>query len=580
MKNYFALIFTMVCMTQINATPTYSVHYSQDNACDITLDFQLAPNTVIYRDYLNLSIDHPDMQIVSWQTSCEPTTKYDEAFKENKQVFTKNFSITARAKSNGSSFPEQAQLHCVYYTSEQKKICENLFPLTAPHTQVAAATELPVTAPELQTLVDTPSASQEKSLSYSERISSLVQTTDSLAMRLLLVLLLGILMSLTPCIYPMIPITVGILQGQAKQSFLHNFLVALSYTFGIATTFALLGLTAAYTGQLFGTIMSNPFVILGIVALLIYLALTMFDVVQMRTPKMFSSNYFGSIKGGSFVSAFLFGAASGTVASPCLSPGLIMLLSLVTTLGNPYLGFVLLFFFGIGLSIPLLLIGTFSSSLSMLPQAGMWMVEIKHFFGIILLGMCLYFLKTLLPWAVISWLVVLLVTGSGLYYLYSARSTFSPRMRMMKNLLGIALLALSVHLFFKAYQSVTKPSAPEISLWEIHYETALTRAQQENKKLFINIGAPFCSICHALDDTLFQDKAVLEALAQCVPLKVDGSQANHPVCCNKEYNVIGFPTILVVDPVTCSVIKRWGAELYDTHQDAFIKDLNGCINCK
>jgi thiol:disulfide interchange protein DsbD len=303
----------------------------------------------------------------------------------------------------------------------------------------------------------------------------------------------------------------------------------------------------------------------------------MFDVFQMRTPKVLSGGALGSIKGGSFLSAFIFGAASGTVASPCLSPGLIMLLSLVTSLGNPYLGFILLFSFGIGLSIPLLIIGTFSSSLSMLPQAGMWMVEIKHFFGLLLFGMCLYFLKTIVPAAVISWLSVSLAAASGLYYLYSARTTFSPTIRFIKNLLGIALLAFSVHLFFKAYQSVTTPSVPAPSFWESHYETALARAHADNKKLFINIGAPFCSICHALDDTLFKDETVLEILAQCIPLKVDGSEPNHPVCCNKEYNVIGFPTILVVDPKTCSVVKRWGAELYDTHPTSFIEDLKACL---
>lgn len=578
MKNYLGLLCALLITPYLSAQITHSIAH-HDDLCEIQISFTVPTNTVTYYDYLKISVDNPDIQLLSWQADCEPTTQYDDAFKENKKVFTKDFRITARAKKTGLSFPTEAHLHCAYYSSEHKTVREELFLITAPEQILAAAAAESAPAQELQTLIDTSAIPEQKTPSFSERISSLVQTTDSLVMRLLLVLLLGILMSLTPCIYPMIPITVGILQGQAKQSFIHNLLVALSYTMGIATTFALLGLTAAYTGQLFGTIMTNPFVILGIVALLIYLSLTMFDIVQMRVPKMFSNNALSNSKGGSLLSAFLFGAASGTVASPCLSPGLIMLLSLVTTLGNPYLGFVLLFTFGIGLSIPLLVIGTFSSSLSMLPQAGMWMVEIKHFFGLLLLGMCIYFLKTLLPAAVISWLVVAFVIGSGSYYLYTARSAATPRIRMIKNLLGIALLALSVHLFFKAYQSVTKPTTAPHSFWECDYQAALERAKAENKMLFINVGAPFCSICHALDDTLFQHEAVIETICKCVPLKVNGAEPNHPVCCNKEYNVIGFPTILVVDPATCNVIKRWGAELYDTHHEAFIKELHGCINC-
>jgi thiol:disulfide interchange protein DsbD len=577
MKNYLGLLLVLFLMPHLNAELTHSIQH-HDDLCEIQINFTVPPNTVTYYDYLKISVDNPDIQLLSWQADCEPTMQYDDAFKENKKVFTKDFRITARAKKTGPAFPTEAHLHCAYYSSEHKTVREDLFLITAPERVVTTASE-PNSHQELQTLIDTTAIPEQKTPSFSERIKSLVEKTDSLAMRLLLVLLLGILVSFTPCIYPMIPITIGILQGRAKQSVLHNFLTGLSYTMGIATTFASLGLISAYTGMIFGSIMANPFVILGIVAMLIYLALTMFDVVQMRMPKAFSSNMFGTSKGGSLLSAFFFGAASGIVASPCSSPALLMLLSLTTTMGNPYFGFILLFTFGIGLSIPLLIIGTFSSSLSMLPQAGMWMVEIKHFFGLLLLGMCIYFLKTVLPAAVISWLVVAFVIGSGSYYLYTARLAATPRIAMIKNLLGIALLALSVHLFFKAYQSVTKPTAAPHSFWECDYQAALERAKAENKMLFINVGAPFCSICHALDDTLFQHEAVMEAICKCVPLKVNGAEPNHPVCCNKEYNVIGFPTILVVDPTTCSVIKRWGAELYDTHHEAFIKELNGCINC-
>ena len=122
-------------------------------------------------------------------------------------------------------------------------------------------------------------------------------------------------MSLTPCIYPMIPITVGILQAQGSKSFGSNLLLASAYTLGIATTFAALGVTAAYTGAMFGaSIMSNPFFILMIVAVLTYLGFSMLGFYDMYTPKFMRNA--GAGKGGSLTSAFLFGAASGTVASP------------------------------------------------------------------------------------------------------------------------------------------------------------------------------------------------------------------------------------------------------------------------
>lgn len=165
--------------------------------------------------------------------------------------------------------------------------------------------------------------------SWASYISTLVQTTESTSLRLILVAALGMLLSLTPCIYPMIPITVGILQSQGSRSIARNFCLALSYTMGIASTFALLGLLAAYTGLLFGSFMTKPLVIIPLVALLVYLAGSMMGFYEMYTPRLLQNG--SSSGGGSLVSAFLFGAASGTVASPCLSPGLILLLTIVTS---------------------------------------------------------------------------------------------------------------------------------------------------------------------------------------------------------------------------------------------------------
>ncbi len=249
MKNYCAFLYAISFMMHLNATPTYSVNYTEDHTCEITLDFALNPNATIYGDSLKLSIDHPDIELVSWHPNYEPTTKYDESFKENKQVFTKNFSITARAKSKSGSFPSEAYLHCAYYTSENKKMCEDVFPLAAPLFDTPAPETQTLAKADIPTSVETTAVPKEKTLSFSERLSNLVETTDSLALRLLLVLVLGLLMSLTPCIYPMIPITVGILQGQAKQSFIYNFFIALSYTIGISTTFASLGFSVAFAGK-------------------------------------------------------------------------------------------------------------------------------------------------------------------------------------------------------------------------------------------------------------------------------------------------------------------------------------------
>lgn len=401
-------------------------------------------------------------------------------------------------------------------------------------------------------------------------ISNTIINTNSLAMRVLLVFLLGLLMSLTPCIYPMIPITAGILQTQSSKSVFMSFLLALSYTFGIATTYAILGLFAAFAGQAIGSLMNHPAFIIPLVALLIYLALAMIGVYEMYIPRFLQPRD-KKVHGGSFISAFTFGAISGIVASPCLSPGLICLLCLVTTLNSWILGFILLFCFGIGLSVPLLIIGTFSSSLSLLPRAGMWMVEIKKIFGYLMLAMCLYFLSYIIPWHSMIWIIIVFTFLLGQIFLSYAKHAYNRSWKIIYGGLWILLSAAAVFLALKADQ--LNHAMHEKNTWQTNYETARQEAQSNNKLLFVDIGAPFCSICKAIDRTLFAQKAVRLAIDTiAVPVKIDGSDsANAEII--KKYKVLGFPTILLINPESQKVIKQWGPELYGKPEQEFIDEL-------
>lgn len=401
-------------------------------------------------------------------------------------------------------------------------------------------------------------------------ISNTMTNTNSLAVRLLLVFLLGLLMSLTPCIYPMIPITAGILQSQASKSLLTSFLLALSYTFGIATTFAILGLLAAFAGQAMGQFMSHPAFILPLVALLVYLALAMIGVYDMYIPRFLQPRQ-GKVQGGSFISAFTFGAISGIVASPCLSPGLICLLCLVTTLNSWILGFILLFMFGIGLSVPLLIIGTFSSSLALLPRAGMWMVEIKKIFGYVMLAMCLYFLSYIVPAEKMFWIIVVFAAIIGNIFLYYASKAYNARWKSIYGILAIALIAGAIAMVVKQEYR----GAPQSSryAWHTDYESARQEAISARKLLFVDIGAPFCSICKAIDKTLFASESVRESLdVRVVAVKIDGADSKNADLI-KQYHVLGFPTILLINPESQEVIKQWGPELYGKPEQEFIREL-------
>ncbi len=412
---------------------------------------------------------------------------------------------------------------------------------------------------------------QQPNLSWLDWISNTMTNTNSLAVRLLLVFLLGLLMSLTPCIYPMIPITAGILQSQGSKSLLTSFLLALSYTFGIATTFAILGLLAAFAGQAMGQLMSHPAFILPLIALLIYLALAMIGVYDMYIPRFLQPRQ-GKVQGGSFVSAFTFGAISGIVASPCLSPGLICLLCLVTTLNNWILGFILLFTFGIGLSVPLLIIGTFSSSISFLPRAGMWMVEVKKIFGYVMLAMCLYFLSYIMSAQSMFWITMAFGLCIGSIFIYYALHAYNRRWKTIYAFLGTALIAGTLFLVIKP-KFGSHPESITANQWQTDYESARQESITANKLLFVDIGAPFCSICNAIDKTLFASEAVREAIdAQAVAVKVDGADSKNADLI-KQYKVLGFPTILLINPESQEVIKQWGPELYGKAEQEFIDEL-------
>jgi thiol:disulfide interchange protein DsbD len=210
----------------------------------------------------------------------------------------------------------------------------------------------------------------------------------------------GILVSFTPCVYPMIPITVGILQGQTQKSLFHNILLSICYVLGIALVYATLGYISATSALIFGQWFSHPVFIVFVVFFFLYLAGSMFGFYELYIPS-FASRTTGVNTSGALFNAFVYGLISGTVASPCLTPALAILLGVVAKQADPILGFFTLFSFALGMCVLLIIVGAFSSTLTLLPRAGNWMLHVKTIFGYLLLLVCVYFLKPFLDPALI-----------------------------------------------------------------------------------------------------------------------------------------------------------------------------------
>lgn len=202
----------------------------------------------------------------------------------------------------------------------------------------------------------------------------------------------GLATSLSPCIWPMIPITIGVIGGSARTATPRRRLVGLTLTYvlGLALFYSVLGLAAGLTGSLFGAVAANPWVLFTMGNLLLVFALVQFDVIPVIVPARLRA-WAGGLEGGSYPAALLLGATSGIVAAPCGAPAFAAVLTWVTTTRSGILGFVYLFTFSLGMTAVLAAVGVFSGTLGALPKPGRWMTWVKRGAGVVLLGAAEYY---------------------------------------------------------------------------------------------------------------------------------------------------------------------------------------------
>jgi cytochrome c-type biogenesis protein len=222
------------------------------------------------------------------------------------------------------------------------------------------------------------------------------QLSSSPLTALPILFLAGVLTSLAPCIYPMIPITAAIVGGSAvgdvPRPRSRTALLTFTYVLGLALAYASLGLFAGLTGTLFGSVSTNPWLYFAMANLLIIAALAMLDVIPVRVPAWLLTRAATAGEGGSLSGVFVMGAVSGLVAAPCSAPVMAAVLTWVTATRSGVLGFIYLFVFSLGMCTILVLVGLFSGTVARLPRAGAWMVWVKRIFALIMLGVAEYYL--------------------------------------------------------------------------------------------------------------------------------------------------------------------------------------------
>lgn len=211
------------------------------------------------------------------------------------------------------------------------------------------------------------------------------------ALALLAAFVGGVLTSFTPCVYPMVPVTIGIIGAKGAGSKLRSFVLSLVYVTGMALTYSALGFFAASTGTMFGKISTNPIFYFVIANACIFFGLSMLGVFEISMPQASFLTARLAGKGG-FLTVLLFGLASGLIVAPCTAPMLGVLLTFAATSGRPVYGFLLLFIFAWGMGTLLLIVGTFTGLIASLPKSGVWLERVKKGMGFFLILVGEYFL--------------------------------------------------------------------------------------------------------------------------------------------------------------------------------------------
>ncbi|OQY30374.1 MAG: hypothetical protein B6244_00510 [Candidatus Cloacimonetes bacterium 4572_55] len=381
----------------------------------------------------------------------------------------------------------------------------------------------------------------------------------------LLVFFGGFLTSLTPCVYPMIPITISYIGGRAKGK-MHGFYLSLFFVLGIALMYSSLGVIAASTGALFGNALQNPIAVTIVALVFAAMGLSMFGLFDLALPASFQTKLQSKQRGG-VIGAIVMGAVTGIVASPCVGPALVVLLTWVGQTGSLLLGFSLLFVFAVGMGMLFIIIGTFSGAMSALPQAGAWMDSVKHIFGVVLICMSVYYIAPIMPDATYQILV-----GSLLILLGSLFGAFRkmPHEEGVHWSIGIAkgfgIIALSAGIFYlilglAAHHNVSFGSSHgqsrseigagqhETVAWIMSEKEGLHIAKRENKPVMIDFYADWCAACVELDEKTWVVDSVKKESERFVNIKMDFTKTNASEVkeAQKRYEIKGMPTVIFLD---------------------------------
>lgn len=530
----------------------------------IIITITIPPKYYIYKNQITVKSKNPEQFTVISTEFPPEKIKYDPFLEKEVAIYEQDVEIKSslQVSKNLPSGPYSLNIK-VHYQGCSDKVCyapdakEFVIPLQIE----PPAKEAPVVSPSEKLAPVSKIDKTEKATGFQKTLE-----TRGLFVSMLLIFLAGVGLSFTPCVYPMIPITVAVIGGQAASGQarkpLAAFFLSLVYVLGISIVYSTLGVIAASTGALFGVALQSPWVIGFIVAVFIALALSMFGVYTLQVPS-FISNRLGAKTGKGVIGVFIMGLISGVVASPCIGPVLASLLVYIATTGNKFLGFWMLFIFAWGLGVLLIILGTFSGAIKALPKSGVWMVTVERIFGFLLIGVALYYLKFIIPETIFIILLGIFLIVTAVFSGGFDRLTYeSSNFQRSKKAVGIIVFIFGAyflvgHLLIKGFilpalspvtAPQTAPSTEEIH-WITNEEEGLRKARAENKVAMIDFWAEWCAACMEFEKITYKDPAVIRELKRLVNIKIDCTNVDDPKIKQlwKKYSIVGLPTIVFIN---------------------------------
>lgn len=372
-------------------------------------------------------------------------------------------------------------------------------------------------------------------------ISQMV-SEKGLLLTLVLIFLGGLALNLTPCVYPLIPITISYFGGLEQRG--KRFVNAAAYVLGIALTYSVLGTVAALSGEMLGKQLTNPVVTVVIAGVLLALSLSMFGLYEIRVPSFIMRLVGGEARSGA-AGSLVMGCTMGIIAAPCIGPFVVGLMTYVATLGDPLRGFLIFFVLALGMGAPYLVLGVFSSSIASLPRSGEWMLGVRRIFGFVLIIMAIYFLEPLIGGQAHRIILSAGLFISGFWLIVIDASGEKTRgFRAVKCTIAIVMIVAATWLFRPG-------SSPQQEIeWHPYTESIIEEARSNGLPVVIDFFADWCIPCKELDTITFRDPAVVSYSGKVVFVKADLTLDTSEFAgrLKDEYAIKGVPTVVFLSP--------------------------------